>query len=316
MPVFRIFLLIYILLSSYPALSQATTQKTTIIQKIDIHSTSDQESIQFAFSGAFTETISPHFETGLVRIALPATSFNPKLEILHINNRFLRNLRLSQEANSTIVEIQFSDSDFVAIGKVSFQLFEKQLIINIDKKLTTNNSIVESSTLFAEMQEEKKAQPLALENELLKDSEITVNIIKMLIAVAIVLLFFFGILWICNRFFVSRYSIKKGKHTIKLVSSYHISPKQKIVILNVDNYFFACGVTPTSINLISEIIDNSFEKFLSQLKTSHKTGIDFSLLRTQYLETRNMKSNSNEQKTKSSFANELLTKVKKLKPID
>jgi flagellar biogenesis protein FliO len=316
MPLLRFFSLVCIFILPYPALSQPAVQRAVKIQKIEIHSTADQERIQLAFDSDFHETISPHFDTGLVRITLPTTIYNPGLETVHINNRFLRIVRLYQEGKNTIVEIQFSDSEFLAIGKVSSQIEGQQLFIDIDKTAKSNNKSIEDSPLFAGTADKKDVQPLTFNKEMLENSDITVNIIKMLLAVAAILLFFYGILWIYNRFFVSRFSFKKGNHTIRLVSSYHISPKQKIVILDVDNTSFACGVTPTSINLISEVSGNSFYNYLAQLKPDHKKGVDFSRLRTQYLETRSAKSDENSMKNKSSFAAELLIKVKKLKPID
>jgi len=67
--------------------------------------------------------------------------------------------------------------------------------------------------------------------------------------------------------------------------------------------------------LISVVSDDSFDQFLMKLNTNEGREIDFSNLRTQYLESKIAKDNSDSAKT-TTFAVEFLNKVKKLKPID
>ncbi len=316
MPRKRLFLLVYLLFFCTTSDIYPSDSKTSLIQAIDIDSSETQEKIRLRFDKPFTETTSQHFDSGLVRITLPYSNYDKSIETKHVNNRFIRMTRLYKEGNSSILEIQFANQDFQAIGKVSSSIDGPLLDLLIDKSMEPVDVPDDSNIFLPGGLNSQKATPLELSDDMLTDSNITVNIIKMLLAVTAVLIFFYGILWVYNKFFVTRFSFKKGGHSIKMVTSYHISPKQKIVILDVDNTTFACGVTPNNISLISEIADKSFYNYLKQIKPDSDKGVDFTHIRTQYLESKNAKSNEDSIKAKTPFAAELLNKVKQLKPID
>lgn len=312
----RVFLLVYLLLFCLTSNLYPSDSKTSLITSIDIDSSEKQEKIRLRFEKPFTETTSQHFDPGLVRITLPYTNYEKSIETTHVNDRFIRITRLYKEGSSSILEIQFANQEFQAIGKVSSTVDGPLLDIFIDKSMEPVDIPDDSSIFLPAGKSNPKATPLELSDDMLPDNNITVNIIKMLLAVAAILIFFYGILWVYNKFFVTRFSFKKGGHAIKMVTSYHISPKQKIVVLDVDNTTFACGVTPNNISLISEIADKSFYNYLKQIKPNSGKGVDFTRIRTQYLESKIAKSNEDSIKPKAPFAAELLSKVKKLKPID
>ncbi len=289
----------------------------TYVQQLTIISKPDFEVIQLHLSKNISEPISPHFELGQVRISLPQTDFDPAIENRHINDRFLKYTRFYKEGKNSILEIYFSNSGFQAIGKVRTQSEEKTLKIYIDKnqKSAENNNDV--TVLAAEPPEELQTQPLSsYTGDLLESSNVTVSIIKMLLVLSGLLVFLYLLLWVYNRFFVSKFNFKRGGHQIKLISSYHISPKQKIIILAVDNRTFACGVTSNNISMISEVFDNSFQSFISKFEYDGEEAIDFTKLRTQYQESKEQKNQDYVTKGKQNFANEFLKRIKQLKPID
>ncbi len=312
----RFFLLVTLLIFFFTTSLHSAETVSNHIKSISIQSATEQENIQLFFEKPFFETTSQHFDSGLVRITFPNTNYEQSAETKHVNDRFIRIIRLYKEGNSSILEIQFADTGFQAIGKVSSDIDGQNLNIIISKKTGPSEPSTSESLFFPDTQANPQAKPLTFSNELLEDNNITVNIIKMLLAVAAILIFFYSILWVYNKFFVSRFSFKKGSHTIKMVTSYHLSPKQKIVVLDVDHTTFACGVTSNNISLIGEIKDKSFHNYLSRLKPDYDKGIDFTRLRTQYLESKIAKSNEDSLNPKAPFASELLSKVKKLKPID
>ncbi|MBU2514799.1 flagellar biosynthetic protein FliO [bacterium] len=261
--------------------------------------------------------ISSHFESGQVRITLPQTDFDPAIENQHINDRFLKYTRFYKEGKNSILEIYFSNSGFQAVGKVRIQPDENTLNIYIDKNQVTDNNIFNTKVLTSELPKEEQKQPLSsFSGDLLKSDSITVSIIKMLLVLSGLLAFLYALLWTYNRFFVSKFNFKRGDHHIKLISSYHISPKQKVIILAVDNRTFACGVTSNNISVISEVLDNSFQSFISRFEYDSEKKIDFAKLRTQYLESKKPENQDYATRGKQSFANELLKRVKGLKPID
>jgi flagellar biogenesis protein FliO len=316
MPHKRVFLLVCLLCFGFIPNSYSSNTKINLIKFITIESSEEQEKVRLKFEKPFPETTSQHFDSGLVRITLPYTNYNKTIETKHVNDRFIRIIRLFKEGSSSILEIQFADNEFQAIGKVTSSVDGQFMNVYIDKSTEPVDIPDDRSIFLPQSKSNVQATPIELSNELLQDSNITVNIIKMLLAVAAILIFFYSILWIYNKFFVTRFSFKKGGHAIRMVNAYHISPKQKIVVLDVDDTTYACGVTPSNISLISEITDKSFYSYLSQLKPDYDKGIDFTRLRTQYLESKNAKSNKDSLRPKTPFAAELLSRVKKLKPID
>ncbi|GIS36816.1 MAG: hypothetical protein Ct9H90mP8_2360 [Pseudomonadota bacterium] len=80
---------------------------------------------------------------------------------------------------------------------------------------------------------------------------------------ALVLLLIYLLAMLYNRFLSGHFPALKSGQKIKVVSTYHIAPKQKVMVIQINEQFFACGVTPTSINLISELKDSGDQSFLA-----------------------------------------------------
>ena len=97
------------------------------------------------------------------------------------------------------------------------------------------------------------------------------TIMTLVFALLFVLLLIYLIAYIYNRFFSGRFSAMQGNIRIRQISSYHVGPKQKIVVFDINGRLFACGVTATSINLIAELHDEADKEFLYTAKTDEKT---------------------------------------------
>jgi flagellar biogenesis protein FliO len=59
----------------------------------------------------------------------------------------------------------------------------------------------------------------------------------------------------------------QGNVRIRQVSSHHVGPKQKIIVFEMNERKFACGVTPTSINLIAELHDETDSEIIHSIQT-------------------------------------------------
>lgn len=315
MPLFRLFLLAFFVPLIFP-LSAESAAPANHIETISIRSEEDIEKILIQFKKPFKAAISQHFDEGYVNIILPETDYDKEQEILHVNDRFLRIVRLYKEGRNTILEVQFADPQFKAIGKVSSLSSGSVLTILLKKTGTFKEEPAEEVVSFEKKAANEDNLPIPFSGGLSDDANLTVNIVKMLLAVTAILVFFYGVLWVYKKFFVSRFGFKKGDHRIRLLNSFHLSPKQKIVILEVDRTTFACGVTPDNISLIAEVTDPSFYTYLNQIQSTRDGVADFSKIRTQYLESKVAKENDSSSNRKPHFASELLNKVKNLKPID
>jgi flagellar biogenesis protein FliO len=316
MPKVIVYLLINIFLINSPFVVPAA-ENLARIEKISVEKKTETDLVQLIFKSPYKESISYHYDPGMVRLTLPHSEFDDSLkEIVRINDRFIDDIRLDKEGLNTSLVIKFVDRDFQATSRIKIKTVENQLSIVINKLTDLDNDEMEPRVDIQGLKGKESPSALSFSDDLLTSSDVTVSIVKMLVALSGILLFFYSLLWAYNRFFVRKFSFKKGDHSIKMVSSYHVSPKQKIIVLNVDEKTFACGVTSNNINLISEIRDDSFDRFVTGLNYEENSVVDFSKLRTQYLESKIAKDNTISAKSTSSFATELMNKVKKLKPID
>ncbi len=68
------------------------------------------------------------------------------------------------------------------------------------------------------------------------------------LVLAVVILFFYFI----RKFFTAK-GVKGGKDFIKILSMHHLSPKEKLVLINVLGDTILIGVTPVNISKISSI---------------------------------------------------------------
>jgi len=314
------YLCLVIIFFVLPLLVIATPTEINVTD-IQITSNTEQEHILISFDQSFQETPSlESFETGIVRVTLPQTIFNPKLSHKIVNDRFIQVIRFEKKGTGSVLEIQFANSEFEPIRKINFERDNQYLNIYINKKEALVQPETEpESGIFQEINQKKAdRQSTFLESSFLEDSDITTNIIKMLVALFFLLLFLYALLWLYKKFFVSKFSYNKGKYSIQVSASYHISPKQKIVVLEVNDTAFACGVTPSQISVISEISDDSFMKFVSKMDLSEQNSVNFGSLRTQYLESRKQEKEQEKEKDqgKISFSSELIKRVKKLRPLD
>jgi len=112
------------------------------------------------------------------------------------------------------------------------------------------------------------------------------TILTLVLSLLFILLLIYLLAFIYNRFFSGRFSGMQGNIHIRQVSSYHVGPKQKVIVFDMNGRMFACGVTPTSINLIAELHDETDQEFLQTMQTeddSHEINID--QMQANYLKT-------------------------------
>ena len=319
------FILLGILIAFSPlhsALSKSD-QKEHQITKLKVSTETSKEKITILFTEPFNESVSFLFDPGFLKVVFPHTQFKSKLAKHRINNQFIRNIRLIKEGSSTIVEVQFANSQFEPIGRINYIRNKKQLILTIDRQknvLDANQSDVLGMESETQLHTQNIWDNAPTESTPFSDDFGTNSIIKMLLVLFLLLLCFYVILWLYKRFFMSRFRYNAGRYDIKIISSFHIGPKQRILIMEIDGSVLAVGVTQNNINVISKITDDSFSDFLSARQTDAQGNIDFAELRQEYRDYKNFVTDKEvkEEKipSKLGFADELLNRIKKMKPID
>lgn len=300
--------------------STAVTASSSVntIADIQVSSDASQEKIQLLFPTPYDESVSTDFESGMVQLTFPRTAFDPSLAFVNVNDRFVRSIRLVGIGDSTILEVRFADPAFDAIGMVREQAVGKQFTILINKKEKFKLDAPVADDLTVSDQSNTAEEPQSQFSRVsLLDSDMTINIVKMLVALFLLLLFFYLLLWAYNRFFATRFRFHKGDYDIKVSASYHINPKQKIIILEVNGIAYACGVTANTISVITRVSKEAFSDYLATLDLSDKREIRFADIRTQYLEAKRKKESLEDAvNADSRFASELIQRIKNLKPLD
>ena len=93
--------------------------------------------------------------------------------------------------------------------------------------------------------------------------------------------------YLYNRFFSGKFPSIQGAIRIKQVSSFHVGAKQKVIILDMNNRKFACGVTQSSINLIAVLENETDQSFLHIINTDEKNDeIEVDQARAKFLKNR------------------------------
>jgi len=319
------FILLGIIIALLPLhiASSQTEQRAYQITKLTASTETSREKIEILFSAPFEENVSFIFVPGFLKVIFPHTQFKSKLAKHRINNQFIHKIRLIKEGSNTIVEIQFADSQFEPIGQINNIRNKEQFILVIDRQkkiLDINQSDASDIEPETKIDTQNIWDDFQTESAPFSDDFGTNSIIKMLLVLFILLLCFYALLWFYKRFFMSRFRYNSSRYDIKIISSFHIGPKQRILIMQIDGSVLAVGVTQNSINVISKVTDNSFSDFLSIRQTDTQSDIDFAELRQEY---RNYKNSSIEKEvqdettpSKLGFADELLNRIKKMKPID
>jgi len=311
------FALVLLVLCS-PAVYAAASPSNTI-SDIKVSSNTAQEQIQLDFTSEFKESISTDFENGFIQITFPNTVFNSSLAYLKVNDRFIQNISLIKVSGSSIVEIYFADSGFDAIGMIKEKTEGNRVTVLINKSIKFDAEEPDKeSAVLTKNQSQSDQQTSILNRDSFAGGDMTTNIVKMLVALFLLLLFFYFLLWVYNRFFMTRFRFNKGKYNIKVSSTCHISPKQKIIVLEVNDTAYACGVTTNSISVISKVSADSFSDYLSNLNLGANQEISFGNIRSQYLQDKKRQANlqTDQKEPDSKFASELLQRVKNLKPLD
>jgi len=79
------------------------------------------------------------------------------------------------------------------------------------------------------------------------------SLVTMVIALVIIVGGLYGVLYLYNRFLATRLRRFTGSHSIRQVASFHIGPRQRIVVLDINDEIIACGVTPAQITYLTHL---------------------------------------------------------------
>ena len=278
-----------ILCANWIGLASASEVRT--LQNIEVVSAENLVQVMLEFNDDYLGDPLVNFESGSISIRLDSVSKDSELPLLTYSesDSFLKAVRAFQIPNTNLVHLDFLPrSSRVELEHPKITHSGNILQLSLPASIAVYPALSNTNVLTAEIEKRinaDKSFPSTFSKVLAANTAVeqtdtllpfpakdwTETILTMVLSLLFVLLLIYLIAFLYNRFFSGRFSAMQGKISIRQVSSYHVGPKQKVIVFEMNGRLFACGVTPTSINLIAELQSESEQDFLQTLETDEKT---------------------------------------------
>ena len=278
-----------------------------VLKNIEVNSNDESKHVRLEFDGEFSGEPLINFESGSISFRFDSVRTSPTLPSLidTKSHSIIKAVRAIQVPETDIVhlDILLKSSGY----KTEFPVITRSgnnIYLGLNGNLASMPSLSSTETLTREAEERvNNDQSLSSkffansnDDALLKNAgdylpianeDWTVTMLTLVLSLLFVLLLIYLIAYLYNRFFSGRFPSIQGAIRIKQVSSFHVGPKQKVIILDMNNRKFACGVTPSSINLITELEDETDQSYLHVINTDGKNDeIKIDQARANFLKTR------------------------------
>ena len=278
-----------------------------VLKNIEVNSNDESKHVRLEFDGEFSGEPLINFESGSISFRFDSVRTSPTLPSLidTKSHSIIKAVRAIQVPETDIVHLDILlkssgyKTEFPVITRSGNNIYlglngnlasmpplsstetltrEAKERVNNDQSLSSNFSAKSNDDAFLK----NAGDYLPIANE-----DWTVTMLTLVLSLLFVLLLIYLIAYLYNRFFSGRFPSIQGAIRIKQVSSFHVGPKQKVIILDMNNRKFACGVTPSSINLIAELEDETDQSFLHVINTDGKNDeIKIDQARANFLKTR------------------------------
>jgi len=260
-----------------------------VLKKIEVNSNAESKDVRLEFDGEFSGEPLINFESGSISFRFDSVRISPALPSMIGTKKhsIIKAVRAIQVPETDIVhlDILLKSSGY----KTEFPVITrsgKNIFLRLNGKLAPI-ALSSTETLTREAEERvnndqslsSKFSANSNDHSLLTNAgdylpianeDWTVTMLTLVLSLLFVLLLIYLFAYLYNRFFSGRFPSIQGAIRIKQVSSFHVGPKQKVIILDMNNRKYACGVTPTSINLIAELEDDTDQTFLHAINTDEK----------------------------------------------
>ena len=278
-----------------------------VLKNIEVNSNDESKHVRLEFDGEFSGEPLINFESGSISFRFDSVRTSPTLPSLidTKSHSIIKAVRAIQVPETDIVhlDILLKSSGY----KTEFPVITRSgnnIYLGLNGNLASMPPLSSTETLTREAEERvnndqslsSKFSANSNDDALLKNAgdylpianeDWTVTMLTLVLSLLFVLLLIYLIAYLYNRFFSGRFPSIQGVIQIKQVSSFHVGPKQKVIILDMNNRKFACGVTPSSINLIAELEDETDQSFLHVINTDEKNDeIKIDQARANFLKTR------------------------------
>ena len=246
------------------------------LQKIEVLSLRGSEQVHLEFDKEYLEEPIINFESGYLRLYLDSVQKDPRLpsKIASKTSSLIKEVRTIQSPGRDYINLYIQLESDLSLDHTEIKYSGKNLILILQNRFSTTPLLSRNEVLMEEIEQRVKndnsllssfsnhSQSESKSDELKNISPLQIDdwwetILTLVLSLIFVLLLIYFIAFLYKRFFSSSFSSMKGKVNIRQVSSYYVGPKQKLIVFDFNGRLFACGVTPSSINLIAELYEES-----------------------------------------------------------
>jgi len=269
----------------------ANASELRILKKIEVFSFEKTDEVRLEFDKKFSEIPQINFDSGSITFGFHSTHTDPNLPPItpSIDYSLIKEVRAFEVPETHFVHLEIllrSPKKILGYPKITHS--KNHIKIGFSKKISTKHALSTTGVLTKEIEKRVKEDtslpysfskkitdeqsPLPIDG-LISSSEKgwTTTMLTLISSLLLVLFLIYLIAFLYKRFFKSRFPSMKGNMRIRQVSSYYVGPKQKIIVFEMNERKFACGVTPSSINLIAELYNETNTDNLHSIQNDERT---------------------------------------------
>ncbi len=284
----------------------AHSREVTTLKHIEVLSEEHIEQVVLEFDGKYTETPLINFEPGSVNLHLKDVSIDPVLPSLLLpdSSRLIKAVRAFQTPNAPFVNLEIIfQSAGLLLEHPGISIEGNTMILNLHLNSVPQQTVLSNTNLLTKevgqrvredaafpstFSRETPAESVTSEEDFLfqPDRDWVTTMVTLVLSLLFILLLIYLLAYLYNRFLAGRFPTLQGKIKIRIVSTFHVAPKQKVVVLEINEKYFACGVTPTTINLLAELDHPGDQSFLQDIRPNTPgKQIDVDRSRAEFLRT-------------------------------
>lgn len=297
--------LVFLYGSSTGIMAQTASDFANTLENVEVLSLDKHERITLSFANDYEETPIIDFDLGLVYIRLNNTTINTAVREFNFEqpNHFIKKIQANRNQASTLLTIVLQSSRISLENQIKLERSGPQLFLDVERRAITTalKETLPVNDISEEMQERlRDNDTLPLPASVTTEPEIDLGepepsiipqadgwmmtLLTLIFSLLLILLVMVVVLYLYKKLLSGRFPKIQGKYRIRAVSTFHLGPKQKVMVLEVNGNFFACGVTSNSINFLTEVQDEKDQAFLGDLKVSGDN-IDINRSRADFLKT-------------------------------
>ncbi|MCZ6728384.1 MAG: flagellar biosynthetic protein FliO [SAR324 cluster bacterium] len=269
--------LLLCLLLALPGAPLMAQNLPRLLEDIKVLEVQGREAVSFRFSQPYEGVPLQEHAPGSFSLNFSGTgSAAPVRNFRAPESKVIQSIRVVQNRFSTTVTFKLKDSASSLRDRLVFNRDKNVLRVTIGAKAAAappplqppreenlfsqmSKTITGQSALPAQAGPAQPATPApAAQGEpqtlgQFKGVEWMSTLLTLVFSVAAIIGVLYLVLYLYKRFFGGRMARLGSAYPIKMVSSFHIGPKQRIVVLNINGEIVACGVTSTQISYLTRL---------------------------------------------------------------